>query len=312
MSVGCKPPYIMPFDDRGTFEEKMFSFSGTLTAEQTPQNATVKQVIYEGFQAAVADGVFKEKAGILVDEQFGAAILSDASANGFTTAIPVERSGQSEFDFEYGNDFALHIESFVPSFCKVLVRYNPGGDPAPNARRAQRLKQLSDALDDRDRCRFMFELLVPAEKAQLDRIGGEVSRYDAEPRPTLMVDAIHALQDAGVDPDVWKIEGLDRAQDCARIVAAARRDGRGEDGAKVHEWLKIAAGCPASSALPLAVPISGSRSSAGGRRGGRVVRRSRKSPANAGSSPTFSRRRDPAVTIAGRRQSTRSDRCNSA
>ncbi len=252
MSVGySKPLYVLPFDHRGTFEHKMFEFSEPLSPAQTEQIAAVKQVIYEGFRAAVAGGVAKRKAAILVDEQFGAAILRDASANGFTTAMPVEKSGQDEFDFEYGDDFAQHIESFAPSFAKVLVRYNPEGDTALNARQALRLKRLSDALDDRERCRFMFELLVPAEKSQLDRVGTK-SRYDLELRPALMVDAIHALQDAGVEPDVWKIEGLDRAEDCARVVAAARRGGRdrvgcivlgrGEDDAKVHEWLEIAAG----------------------------------------------------------------------
>ena len=53
------------------------------------------------------------------------------------TACPAEKSGQDEFDFEYGEDFARHIEAFDPTFCKVLVRYNPEGDRAlePNGRR---------------------------------------------------------------------------------------------------------------------------------------------------------------------------------
>jgi 5-dehydro-2-deoxygluconokinase len=60
------------------------------------------------------------------------------------------------------------------------------------------------------------------------------------------------LQDAGVEPDVWKIEGLERRADCEEIVSAARRDGRdkvgciilgrGEDDKKVREWLTTAAG----------------------------------------------------------------------
>jgi len=255
MSVGYdKPLYILPFDHRGTFAKSMFGWSGALSAEQTAEIAAAKQVIYEGFKAAVASGVPQQKAGILVDEQFGAAILRDATANGITTAMPAEKSGQDEFDFEYGGDFATHIATFAPTFCKVLVRYNPEGDRALNARQAQRLKRLSDSLGDRRRSRFMFELLVPAERAQLDRVGGDKSRYDLEQRPALMIEAIHALQDAGVEPDVWKIEGLDRREDCARIVEAARRGGRtgvgcivlgrGENDRKVHEWLEIAAGVP--------------------------------------------------------------------
>lgn len=255
MSIGFdKPLYVLPFDHRGSFETKMFGWTGDLTAAQTAEIAGAKQVIYEGFKAAVAAGVPKEKAAILVDEQFGAAILRDATANGFHTACPAEKSGQDEFDFEYGGAFAEHIETFQPTFCKVLVRYNPGGDAEMNERQVGRLKRLSGYLHSKNRSRFMFELLVPAEKAQLDLIGGDKSIYDLNVRPALMVQAIETLQDAGIEPDVWKIEGLDRREDCEKIVAAARRGGRdkvgciilgrGENNAKVHEWLSIAATVP--------------------------------------------------------------------
>jgi 5-dehydro-2-deoxygluconokinase len=244
--------YILPFDHRGSFETRMFGWHGDLTPAQTAEIAAAKQVIYDGFKAAVAAGVPHEKAGILVDEQFGAAILRDASAQGFVTACPAEKSGQDEFDFEYGDDFAAHIEAFRPTFCKVLVRYNPEGDAALNARQATRLKRLSDWLRGHETSRFMFELLVPPEPAQLTRLNGDKSTYDLELRPALMVRAIEQLQEAGIEPDLWKIEGLDRREDCEQIVAAARRGGRdevgciilgrGENDAKVHEWLSIAAG----------------------------------------------------------------------
>jgi 5-dehydro-2-deoxygluconokinase len=251
-SIGFDQPlYILPFDHRGSFETKMFGWQGELNAAQTAAIAAAKQVIYEGFKAAIAAGVPKGKAGILVDEQFGGAILRDARANGYAAACPAEKSGQEEFDFEYGADFAKHIEAIQPTFCKVLVRYNPEGDAALNQRQAARLKQLSDYLHGESQSRFMFELLVPAEKAQLDRLGGNKKAYDLELRPKLMVRAMQELQDAGVEPDVWKIEGLDRRDDCETIVAAARRGGRGqvgciilgrgEDDEKVHEWLATAA-----------------------------------------------------------------------
>ena len=126
-----KPLYILPFDHRGSFQSKMFGWKGTLTSEQTAQIAATKQVIYDGFKAAVSLGVPKHKAAILVDEQFGGAILRDATSNGYTTACPVEKSGQEEFDFEYGEEFAKHVEAIRPTFCKVLVRYNPEGDLSP-------------------------------------------------------------------------------------------------------------------------------------------------------------------------------------
>jgi myo-inositol catabolism protein IolC len=247
-----KPLYILPFDHRGSFETGMFGWKGGLTAEQTAQIAAAKQVIYEGFKEAIAGGVPKEKAGILVDEQFGAAILRDASANGHIFAMPAEKSGQDEFDFEYGEDFAAHIEGFHPTFSKVLVRYNPEGDPVLNTRQSARLKRLSDYLHGANRSLFMFELLVPAEKAQLEKVKGDKKAYDFEIRPQLMVETIKELQNAGVEPDVWKIEGLDRREDCERIVEVAKaggRDtvgciilGRGEDDQKVTEWLTTAAG----------------------------------------------------------------------
>jgi 5-dehydro-2-deoxygluconokinase len=231
----------------------MFGWKGELTAEQTAQIADAKAVVYEGFQDAVAQGVPRDRAGILVDEQFGGAILRDAREAGYTTACPAEKSGQDEFDFEYGEDFARHIEAFDPTFCKVLVRYNPESDGALNRRQTARLRRLSDYLRA-SRRPLMLELLVPAEAAQLARIGGDKARYDAEVRPGLMVRAIHELQDGGVEPAVWKIEGLDRREDCERVVRAVRRGGRdgtscivlgrGENEDKVREWLRTAAGVP--------------------------------------------------------------------
>jgi 5-dehydro-2-deoxygluconokinase len=230
----------------------MFGWHEPLSAEQTAEIAAAKQVIYDGFKAAIAGGVPSEDAAILVDEQFGAAILRDARAQGYHYACSAEKSGQEEFDFQYGDDFAAHIEEFQPTFCKVLVRYNPEGDPDLNRRQAERLSRLSSYLQAAGRSLFMFELLVPPEKAHLDKLNGDKKAYDLEVRPRLMVQTIRELQDAQVEPDIWKIEGLDRPEDCERIVAAARRDGRekvgciilgrGEDEQQVRKWLTVAAG----------------------------------------------------------------------
>jgi 5-dehydro-2-deoxygluconokinase len=246
--------YILPFDHRDSFQSKMFGWESPLSDAQTAEIAGAKQVVYDGFLAALAGGVAQEKAGILVDEQFGAAILRDAASKSIITACPAEKSGQAEFDFEYGEDFASHIEKFDPTFCKVLVRYNPSGDRTLNKRQAARLKRLSDFLAARGRSRFMFELLVPPEKMQVDRLKGDRKAYDAELRPRLMVEAIAELQDSGVEPDLWKVEGLERREDCERVAAASRSGGRsnvscivlgrGADNRKVREWLEIAAAVP--------------------------------------------------------------------
>ncbi len=254
MSLGYdRPLYILPFDHRGSFQTKMFGWSGALTDEQTAEIADTKKVVYEGFKHALEHGVPRDRAGILIDEQFGAEIIRDAVAAGISVATATEKSGQSEFDFEYGDDFGKHIEAFDPSFSKVLVRYNVEDDAEMNQRQAARLKRLSEFLHENDR-KYMFELLVPATDAQLEKVGGEKKRYDLEVRPELMVRAIHELQEIGVEPDVWKIEGLDRREDCERVSQEARRGGRdavgcivlgrGEDDKKVREWLSVAAGVP--------------------------------------------------------------------
>jgi myo-inositol catabolism protein IolC len=249
-----RPLYVLPFDHRHSFETKMFGWTPPLSAAQTAEIAGAKRIIFDGFKAAVAAGAPKEKGAILTDEQFGAAVLRDAAAEGVTTAMANEKSGQDEFEFEYGEDFPRHIEAFQPSFAKVLVRYNPGGDRDLNRRQAARLKRLSDYLAEAKRSRFMFELLVPPEKAQLERLGGDKALYDEELRPRLMVETIRELQSAGVEPDIWKVEGLDRAEDCVRIVRAARADGRehvgciilgrGEDDRRVRQWLATAGSVP--------------------------------------------------------------------
>ncbi len=248
-----QPLFIQPFDHRESFQSKLFGWKGGLTAEQTAAIIAAKLVIYDGFQTAIPGRLPKEDTGILVDEQFGAAVLCDAARRGYITACPVEKSGQKEFDFEYGEDFTRHIEAFNPTFSKVLVRYNPDGDTELNRRQCARLKRLSNYLHRSSRL-FLFELLVPPEPGQLERFGGDNSAYDRELRPALTVRTLHELQQAGVEPDVWKVEGMDRREECASVVAAAQREGwnrvscivlgRGEDEGKVREWLATAAGVP--------------------------------------------------------------------
>ncbi len=253
MTLGYdKPLYILPFDHRHSYGSGVFGFHDPMTKDQIAVVAASKRVIYDGFKLAIAKGAPKEKSGILVDEEFGAAVLRDARKDGFITCMPTEKSGQNDFDFEYGEAFGQHIEEFDPTFTKVLVRYNPEGNQAENKVQLERLKRLSDWLHERKRL-YMFEMLVPAEPAQLEKAGSKAN-YDLEMRPELMVRALAEVQDAGVEPDVWKIEGLDKREDCMKIVEVARRDGRdqvgcivlgrGESEQKVVEWLQTAAGVP--------------------------------------------------------------------
>jgi myo-inositol catabolism protein IolC len=243
--------YILAFDHRGSFQKKMFGIEGDPTPEETDTISDAKKLIFEGMELAVKRGVDAQATGVLVDEQFGSDIPQLAREHGLVLAMPVEKSGQNEFDFQYGSDFGEHIAQFDPAFAKVLVRFNPDGDAEMNERQLGRLKELADWLHDNDR-RFLFELLVPAEDSQLESVGGDTDRYDAELRPELMRRAIEDIQDFGVEVDVWKIEGVDARED-AEMLAEQTRKGPGRDGVKsvllgrgastdkVDHWLQQAA-----------------------------------------------------------------------
>jgi myo-inositol catabolism protein IolC len=247
--------YILAFDHRGSFQKKMFGIEGDPTPEQTETISDAKHLIYEGMvKATEKSEVHADTLGVLVDEQFGAPknIPGDAKSAGLKLAMPVEKSGQDLFDFQYGEDgFGEHITSFDPDFSKVLVRYNPDGDAEANRDQVEKLKILADWLHANGR-KFLFELLVPAEKAQLESVGGDTDRYDAELRPELMRRAIEQIQDAGVEVDIWKIEGVDAQADAEMLAKQTRKGegrenvvcvllGRGASDAKVDHWLREAA-----------------------------------------------------------------------
>ncbi len=234
--------YVLAFDHRGSFEKMVGD------VERVPG---AKTLIWEGFQRAVEEGAPKQFAGVLVDGKYGPSVAREAKAGGYKLAMPVEKSGQNEFDFEYGDAFGEKIEEFDPDFSKVLVRYNPEGDQAMNERQIEKLRRLSEWLHQHHR-KYLFELLVPAEEAQLAKLAGSTDRYDVEVRPQLMMEAILQLQNGGVEADIWKIEGIEDREACYEIAQLVRRDGRdrvscvvlgrGASDEKVDEWLRAAAG----------------------------------------------------------------------
>jgi 5-dehydro-2-deoxygluconokinase len=244
---------ILAFDHRSSFVEKLFGIKGRPpTAEEKQQIEEAKRMIFSGFKLALERKVPKEIAGLLVDEEYGTSVLKDAKVNGFNFAMPAEKSGQDEFDFEYGEKFTSHIECFDPTFLKVLVRYNPDSEAALNQRQLERLKQLSDYLHKTGRP-FLFELIVPATPEQLAKAGGNKAVYDTDLRPKLMCESIKQIQDGGVEPEIWKLEGVDKAEDAKAIVAQTQAGGRkagvitlgrGESKDKVKEWLSVGAKIP--------------------------------------------------------------------
>jgi myo-inositol catabolism protein IolC len=242
MTPGSKL-YLLAVDHRGSFEKMVGHDLEVLVA--------AKMLVWQGFLDALTRGAPRDLAGILIDEQYGSAVAREAHKEGVVFAMPVEKTGRDEFEFEHGDDFGRAIETYDPTYAKALVRYNPDGDDELNRRQVSRLRALSDWLRVHDR-RFLFELLVPPTEEQLRSVDGSRDRYDQELRPELMRRAIETLQDAGIEPHLWKIEGVDDREACRTIARTARRDGRdgvgclvlgrGASVERVEEWLRAGAG----------------------------------------------------------------------
>ena len=103
-----RPLYVMAFDQRSSFSKALFGASEPLPPETAARLSDTKELIFEAFQQAVARGAPRDLSGVLVDERFGARVAREAKAAGLLLAMPVEKSGQAEFELEYGEEFGQH------------------------------------------------------------------------------------------------------------------------------------------------------------------------------------------------------------
>jgi hypothetical protein len=113
-----KPLYTLPFDHRGSFQTKMFGWSGALSPDQTAKIAATKDVIYDAFRAALSAGVPEERAGILVDEQFGSAILRNARSHGYRQPVPPKKAVKTNSISSTGRISHSTSSSFGPHSAK--------------------------------------------------------------------------------------------------------------------------------------------------------------------------------------------------
>jgi len=202
--------FILAFDHISTFHEAGFKDISSL-----------KQIIYEAFKRSLS---VVENGAILIDEQYGDAILKDAKENGYTIVLRLEKSGQEDFVFEYGEDFAAHIEKYNPDFAKVVLKIKNGLSVLTK----NNLKKLSDYCHVNG-YKFLLEIL-------------------AEGQLELILKTISELQNSGIEVDVWKVEGMQNESSYEKIVSEAKKDGRenvsivilgrGENRALVEKWLK--------------------------------------------------------------------------
>ena len=239
--------YILAFDHRGTLTKGLLGVDGREpSVEEEKKVQEMKSIIFEGFKTALDKGESKENCAILVDEKFGLAVQKEAKDLGVKFAAPVEKSGQKIFDFEYGENFGEKIHEIGADFIKILVRWNPDDDRESREVQGERIKKLSEWIEENEK-KFLLEFLIPPTEEQLQKVEGNQQRYDSEVRPGLAVKVVEEMRERGADPDIWKIEGLEKKEDCEKVSFAIRdKDregviavvlGRGADNEKVNEWL---------------------------------------------------------------------------
>jgi myo-inositol catabolism protein IolC len=249
MTINKKQLLILPFDHRSSFSKTLLGYHGEISQSQSKKISSLKKMVYNGFLDVISKYKDIDNFGILVDSEYGQKILNHANKLGVKTCSPVEKSGQVEFKFDHGNNFGKHIETANPTHVKVLVRYNPENKEI-NANQLKRLKKLSVYCQKTNR-KLLFELLVPPTKKELEKLHGDKHKFDHTKRVTDTVKAIKEISKE-IYVDVWKLEGMDTQKAWKECISAIKTGlnknnfsiivlGRGENKAKVIEWLSIAA-----------------------------------------------------------------------
>jgi len=229
--------FVLPFDHRAGFAQKMLGFGEILTLDEKKIVTSYKQIIYEAIYKAIDMGIAKENSAVLVDEVYGLDILKDAKEKGLITMQTTEVSGLDYFDFEY-DDWKDHLLNVMPSFAKALVRYDVSAD---NTEQLSRLKQLSDFCIE-NKIGLLIEPLMQNKNYEKDI-------YDKEYRYLDLIKMMIEMQDFGIEANIWKIEGLYKKEQYVEVVKVARNTenrsevgviilGRNETREHVFDWIK--------------------------------------------------------------------------
>jgi myo-inositol catabolism protein IolC len=243
------PLFILAMDHRGSFGSTLFDVKDeNPTPEQSHRMSRAKELIYAGLSRSI-DHLPAGRAGVLVDEQYGAAVIQSAQHDPVVLAVPIEASGEEWFTLQWGAEWLEHVQAIKPAYAKVLVRDNPSLRAELRQDQLGRLSAVSEALHEAG-VPLLYELLVPATEDQLAAAGEDPDRYDRETRPGLVAQVIADNQVAGVEPTLWKIEGLETVEAAQQVAAQARAGGRDTDlivlgrdapAQRLYRWLSVAA-----------------------------------------------------------------------
>ncbi|MDD5568900.1 MAG: DUF2090 domain-containing protein [Candidatus Pacebacteria bacterium] len=233
--------FILPFDHRKSFFKEIMGIKGKPGPKDVKQASELKNIIFSGVELALTDFSSKKDFAVLVDEQLGLDVIKKAKKEKIALCLPVEKSGQQDFDFEFGKKFAEHIKKIRPDYVKVLIRYNPDNKKI-NEKQLEKLAEL-ESFRKKSKYPLVLELLVPATRQNLKTCKTE-NNYDLKLRPGKTIEAIKEIKEK-ITPDIWKLEGFEK-KDWPSIIKSINKKsriiilGRGEEQARVEKWLKNA------------------------------------------------------------------------
>jgi myo-inositol catabolism protein IolC len=244
------PLFILAMDHRESFGKTLFGVKDDHPDRtQSAAMRSAKQLIFEGLQTALPS-VTTGRIGVLVDEHYGQNVIDAVKSGGqpVVLAVPVEASGHEWFTLEWGDQWLEHVETVKPDYAKVLIRDNPDFDTARREGQLGRLAQVSAGLRAAG-VPLLYELLVPATDAQLGQAGHDAIAYDHDIRPGLVARVIADNQAHGVEPALWKVEGLETVDAAQQVAEQAKAGGRAADlivlgrdapTERLDHWLEVA------------------------------------------------------------------------
>jgi myo-inositol catabolism protein IolC len=249
------PLFILAMDHRDSFGKTLFGVENDdPDITQLAAMKSAKQLIFEGLREA-APRLASGRAGVLVDEQYGQGVIDTVSGGGTSVvlAVPIEASGHDWFTLQWGDQWLDHVERIKPDYAKVLVRDNPAFDAGQREHQFGQLAQVTAGLA-KIGTPLIYELLVPATADQLSRAGQNTGAYDRDLRPGLVAEVIAGNQARGVEPALWKVEGLETVEAAQQVAAQVKAGGRTADlivlgrdapAQRLDHWLRVASQVPA-------------------------------------------------------------------
>ena len=247
------PLYILAFDHRQVLRDL---YPGATDADLE----SAKVAVLESLDAIPPTLAVKESLGFLVDEEYGGHAASLASERGVYLAMPIEASRTPILRLEYPADYQARFARFDPQAVKALVFHNPSDAPARKKEQLDLLRSIGTFAQESGRD-YLLEVLITPTEEQLAAGGGNVAGFRANIFPGLLIESMAEMQEYGIEPDIWKVEGLDTVEDTAAVGAQATAGGRedvrcivlgsGESQAKVNAWLANAAAVPAFSGFAI-------------------------------------------------------------